>query len=326
MMHPDDARNIPALNGSRNSNQLPSPPRAPRAARERSPARYVTVDEENDGRRIDNFLHSELPEVPRDRLHRLIRRGEVRVNGSRARPGRRLRTGEAVRVPPVDSVRERRKGEGPPPAQIRRIAAAVLYEDDRILVLNKPSGCAVHGGSGVSFGVIELLRAARPASRYLELVHRLDREYVGMPRRREAPQHASGPARSAAPASPRQTVRRAARGNLERKRAPASEAASGARPPVRRRAVGAGLRCGAGLCDRCRSRRGGRRGDARGGPSPYRTNPSDSRALRGARASGGGRREVRRPGAQPAAAVTGTAEAVPARGEHPPRRDRGCRE
>ena len=139
----------------------------------------MTVDEENDGRRIDNFLHSELPEVPRDRLHRLIRRGEVRVNGSRARSGRRLRTGEAVRIPPVDSFRERREGEGAPPAQVRRIDGAVLYEDDRVLVLNKPSGCAVHGGSGVSFGVIELLRAARPASRYLELAHRLDRDTSG---------------------------------------------------------------------------------------------------------------------------------------------------
>ena len=179
MMHPDGARNIAALTGSRNSNQLPSPPRAPPAVRERSPARYVTIDDENDGRRIDNFLRSELPEVPRDRVHRLIRRGEVRVDGARTRPGRRLRTGEAVRIPPVASFRERAKGEGPSPVQVGRIDGAVLYEDDRVLVLNKPSGCAVHGGSGVSFGVIELLRAARPESRYLELVHRLDRDTSG---------------------------------------------------------------------------------------------------------------------------------------------------
>ena len=139
----------------------------------------MTVDEENDGRRIDNFLHSELPDVPRDRLHRLLRRGEVRVDGSRARPGRRLRTGEAVRIPPVVSFRERRTGGGPPPSQVRRIEGAILYEDDRLLVLNKPSGLAVHGGSGVSYGVIELLRAARPDSRYLELVHRLDRDTSG---------------------------------------------------------------------------------------------------------------------------------------------------
>ena len=139
----------------------------------------MTVDGENDGRRIDNFLHSELPDLPRDRLHRLLRRGEVRVNGARARPGRRLRSGEAVRIPPVVSFREPKTGGRPPPVQIRRIEGAILFEDDRLLVLNKPSGVAVHGGSGISYGVIELLRAARPASRYLELAHRLDRETSG---------------------------------------------------------------------------------------------------------------------------------------------------
>ena len=179
MMHPGGARNIAVLAGSRNSNQLPSSPSVPAPAPERSPARYVTVDGENDGRRIDNFLHSELPDLPRDRLHRLLRRGEVRVNGARARPGRRLRSGEAVRIPPVVSFRESKTGGRPPPVQVRRIEGAILFEDDRLLVLNKPSGVAVHGGSGISYGVIELLRAARPASRYLELAHRLDRETSG---------------------------------------------------------------------------------------------------------------------------------------------------
>lgn len=179
MMHPGGARNIAALAGSRNSNQLPSSPSVPATAPERSPARYVTVDGENDGRRIDNFLHSELPDLPRDRLHRLLRRGEVRVNGARARPGRRLRSGEAVRIPPVVSFREPKTGGRPPPVQVRRIEAAIVFEDDRLLVLNKPSGVAVHGGSGISYGVIELLRAARPDSRYLELAHRLDRETSG---------------------------------------------------------------------------------------------------------------------------------------------------
>ena len=180
VMHPGGARNIAVLTGSRNSNQLPPPPPAPEAAPERRPARYVTVDDENDGRRIDNFLHSELPDVPRDRLHRLLRRGEVRVDGSRARSGRRLLAGEAVRIPPlVASFRERRTGRGPPLARARRIDDAVVYEDDRLIVLNKPAGLAVHGGSGISYGVIELLRAARPASRYLELVHRLDRDTSG---------------------------------------------------------------------------------------------------------------------------------------------------
>ena len=93
--------------------------------------------------------------------------------------GRRVRSGEAVRIPPVVSFREPKTGGRPPPVQIRRIEGAILFEDDRLLVLNKPSGVAVHGGSGISYGVIELLRAARPASRYLELAHRLDRETSG---------------------------------------------------------------------------------------------------------------------------------------------------
>ncbi len=145
----------------------------------RSPARYVTVDDENDGRRIDNFLHSELPEVPRDRIHRLLRRGEVRVDGSRTRASRRLRAGEAVRIPPVVRSSAPKPEGRPPPAAIRWIDGTILYEDDRLLVLNKPAGLAVHGGSGVSYGVIESLRTARPDSRYLELVHRLDRDTSG---------------------------------------------------------------------------------------------------------------------------------------------------
>ena len=163
----------------RKSNQLPSSARAAAPASERSPARYVTVDGDNDGRRIDNFLHSELPDLPRDRLHRLIRRGEVRVNGARARPGRRLRSGEAVRIPPIVLSREPKTHGRPPPARVRRIEDAIVFEDDRLLVVNKPSGVAVHGGSGISHGVIELLRTARPASPYLELAHRLDRETSG---------------------------------------------------------------------------------------------------------------------------------------------------
>ena len=139
----------------------------------------MTVDEENDGRRIDNFLHSELPGLPRDRIYRLLRRGEVRVDGSRARASRRLKSGETVRIPPVVSSRGERPARPPSPSRWRWIEGAILFEDDRLLVLNKPAGVAVHGGSGVSQGVIELLRAARPSARYLELVHRLDRETSG---------------------------------------------------------------------------------------------------------------------------------------------------
>ena len=139
----------------------------------------MTVDDENEGRRIDNFLRSELPDIPRDRLHRLLRRGEVRVDGSRARAGRRLRAGQRVRIPPVARSPEPKRAGRPSPAGVRRIEDAIVHEDDRLLVLNKPAGLAVHGGSGVSYGVIELLRAARPASPYLELAHRLDRDTSG---------------------------------------------------------------------------------------------------------------------------------------------------
>ena len=182
-MHPGGALTIPVLAASRNSNQLPAPSTSTGGDRGRSPARYVTVDEENDGRRIDNFLHSELPRVPRERIYRLLRRGEVRVDGARARAGRRLRAGEAIRIPPLAPGPGGSAPGSPAPRgsrpDHRRLDEAILHEDDRLLVLNKPSGLAVHGGSGVSFGVIELLRSARPNAPYLELVHRLDRDTSG---------------------------------------------------------------------------------------------------------------------------------------------------
>ena len=176
--HPSGAPTIAVLAESRNSKQLPTSSSAGSPGSERSPARYVVVDSENDGRRIDNFLHSEIPGVPRDRLYRLLRRGEVRVNGARARASRRVRAGEAVRIPPLVPSVGASAGRGPRPGD-RRIDGAVLYEDERLLVLNKPSGIAVHGGSGIAYGVIELLRSSRPDAPYLELVHRLDRETSG---------------------------------------------------------------------------------------------------------------------------------------------------
>ena len=182
-MHSGGAQTIAALAGSRNSKQLPASPPQSGAGRGRSPARYVVVDEENDGRRIDNFLHSELPRVPRGRIYRLLRRGEVRVDGARARAGRRLRAGEAIRIPPLASGAATSPSENSAPPKLRaghrRLDGTILYEDDRLLVLCKPSGLAVHGGSGVAYGVIELLRSARPNAPYLELVHRLDRDTSG---------------------------------------------------------------------------------------------------------------------------------------------------
>ncbi len=140
--------------------------------------RHVIVDERGDGQRIDNFLLRELKGVPRTLIYRLLRKGEVRVNKGRAKPGKKLVAGDVVRIPPVRLPSPTEVGV-PPAWQIKKIEQSVLYEDDLLLILNKESGLAVHGGSGISFGVIELLRASRPQDRALELAHRLDRDTSG---------------------------------------------------------------------------------------------------------------------------------------------------
>jgi 23S rRNA pseudouridine955/2504/2580 synthase len=147
---------------------------------EASPAavRHMTVGPGESGQRIDNFLLRELKGVPRSRVYRLLRRGEVRVNGRRARPEQRLEDGDEVRLPPVRTALAEAPGRVPD-ALRAQVRAAVIHEDERILALDKPSGLAVHGGSGLSFGVIEVLRADRPG-RELELVHRLDRDTSGV--------------------------------------------------------------------------------------------------------------------------------------------------
>ena len=138
--------------------------------------RKVSIDGDLAGQRIDNYLRRELPGVPKGRLYRLLRRGEVRVNGGRIRAEYKLQEGDEVRIPPV-----RINTEGAPPSakQSAAILDHVLFEDKRLLVINKPTGIAVHGGSGISHGIIELLRHARPDLRDLSLVHRLDRETSG---------------------------------------------------------------------------------------------------------------------------------------------------
>jgi 23S rRNA pseudouridine955/2504/2580 synthase len=138
--------------------------------------RKTTIDEDQAGQRIDNFLRRELPGVPRSRLYRILRRGEVRVNGGRVRAEYRLQAGDEVRIPPI---RIREAPSAAPQAAAARIADSIIYEDKHLLVINKPSGVAVHGGSGVSHGVIELLRELRPDLRDLSLAHRLDRETSG---------------------------------------------------------------------------------------------------------------------------------------------------
>ncbi len=148
--------------------------------------RKVAIDSERAGQRIDNFLRGELPGVPKGRLYRLLRRGEVRVNGGRVRAEYKLTEGDEVRIPPA---RIRTEGAPPPIRQATDMLDRVLYEDKRLLVLNKPTGVAVHGGSGISHGVIELLRHARPDLKDLALVHRIDRETSGclvMAKRRSA--------------------------------------------------------------------------------------------------------------------------------------------
>lgn len=142
----------------------------------RTGVRKIVIDEDQAGQRIDNFLRRQLPGLPNGRLYRILRRGEVRVNGGRVRAEYKLLPGDAVRIPParIDA------GPAPPPAgKIADLENQVLYEDKRLLVINKPAGLAVHGGSGISHGVVELLRAARPEIRDLSLVHRLDRETSG---------------------------------------------------------------------------------------------------------------------------------------------------
>ena len=135
----------------------------------------LTVDEESAGQRLDNFLIRHLKGVPKTHVYRIIRTGEVRINKGRASADTRIQTGDVVRVPPV---RVATPSPDAPVAPGREFP--LLMEDDHMLAINKPAGVAVHGGSGVSFGVIEQLRQARPAARMLELVHRLDRETSGV--------------------------------------------------------------------------------------------------------------------------------------------------
>jgi 23S rRNA pseudouridine955/2504/2580 synthase len=134
----------------------------------------VRVDEASEGQRLDNFLIKLLKGVPKTHVYRVIRSGEVRVNKGRAQADTRLALGDQVRVPPV-RVAER---EHAAPAPAREFP--VVFEDDHLIAVDKPAGVAVHGGSGVSFGVIEQLRQARPQAKFLELVHRLDKETSGL--------------------------------------------------------------------------------------------------------------------------------------------------
>lgn len=135
---------------------------------------YVTIDESGEGQRIDNFLLKVARGVPKSHIYRVLRSGEVRVNKGRIDATYRLKLGDIVRIPPM-RVAERATTAEAPPSEF-----PILFEDAHLLVVNKPAGVAVHGGSGVAFGVIEQLRRARLDARFLELVHRLDRETSGV--------------------------------------------------------------------------------------------------------------------------------------------------
>lgn len=155
-----------------------NPPPAPAVAR------TVLVDDEDSGQRLDNFLMRQLKGVPKTHIYRIIRSGEVRVNKGRASADLRIAAGDRIRLPPLrtseraDAKAQQMAAATGSPAPGREFP--VLFEDDCLLAIDKPAGVAVHGGSGVSFGVIEQLRIARPQARFLELVHRLDRDTSGV--------------------------------------------------------------------------------------------------------------------------------------------------
>ncbi|OOF46554.1 23S rRNA pseudouridine(955/2504/2580) synthase [Rodentibacter trehalosifermentans] len=142
--------------------------------------KILTINEDEAGQRIDNYLLTKLKGVPKSLIYRIVRKGEVRVNKGRIKPEYKLQMGDVVRIPPV---RTTEKNNAPISKNLNKVADLehkILFEDDCLIVLNKPSGIAVHGGSGLNFGVIEALRALRPEARFLELVHRLDRDTSGI--------------------------------------------------------------------------------------------------------------------------------------------------
>ena len=141
-------------------------------------AAQILVDEASEGQRVDNFLTKILKGVPKSHIYRILRSGEVRVNKGRVDASRKLQMNDVVRVPPMRVSAKQVSGDETP--AVSKFADAIVFEDDAMLVLNKPAGFAVHGGSGVSRGVIEQLRLERPKAKFLELVHRLDRETSGV--------------------------------------------------------------------------------------------------------------------------------------------------
>ncbi|ENM5756772.1 23S rRNA pseudouridine(955/2504/2580) synthase RluC [Vibrio mimicus] len=148
----------------------------------RTQVQFIDIDEDMAGQRIDNFLRNQLKTIPKSVVYRILRKGEVRVNKKRVKAEYKLEAGDVVRVPPV-TVEVKENEATPPSTKLNKVAElehCIVYEDEHLLILNKPSGTAVHGGSGLHFGAIEALRALRPQARFLELVHRIDRDTSGI--------------------------------------------------------------------------------------------------------------------------------------------------
>ena len=143
----------------------------------RTDVRHLTIDADRAGQRLDNFLIGQLKGLPRSRIYRILRTGEVRVNGGRTQPSRRLEAGDVVRVPPLREGHERLTEVSTD--KFAWLAERIIYEDEDLLAIDKPAGFAVHAGSGVALGLIEVMRGLRPAAPMLELAHRLDRATSG---------------------------------------------------------------------------------------------------------------------------------------------------
>ncbi|NOT67636.1 MAG: RluA family pseudouridine synthase [Methylophilaceae bacterium] len=154
-------------------------PKATDKAMAKASVSMLTIDEASVGQRIDNFLCKALKGVPKSHLYRILRSGEVRVNSKRIDATYRLLMGDLVRIPPIRTAQQEQVSDQRSPV-IPRFEQAIIFEDDALLVIDKPAGFAVHGGSGISRGVIEQLRLERPQAKFLELVHRLDRETSGV--------------------------------------------------------------------------------------------------------------------------------------------------
>ncbi|MDQ7051099.1 MAG: 23S rRNA pseudouridine(955/2504/2580) synthase RluC [Enterobacterales bacterium] len=140
---------------------------------------FWTIEKDYSGQRIDNYLISHLKGVPKSRIYRIIRKGEVRVNKGRVKAEYKLTHNDILRIPPIRVAEKEPAKDISQFSQVKQIEASIVFESNQFMVINKPSGIAVHGGSGISFGVIEAIRALRPKEKFLELVHRIDRDTSG---------------------------------------------------------------------------------------------------------------------------------------------------